>query len=99
MLYYFYLFSFFIRDKYPYSLFLILKFLIFELVHQHGSLSNYNFEVDLYLPLYPIKLHKIFHHPWRKLSLLSLIACSDRPHKLARLLERHQEYSRNTENG
>ena len=26
MLYYFYLFSFFIRDKYPYSLFLILKF-------------------------------------------------------------------------
>ena len=44
MLYYFYLFSFFIRDKYPYSLFLILKFLIFEFVHQHGSLSNCNSE-------------------------------------------------------
>ena len=29
MLYYFYLFLFFIRDNYPYSLFLILKFLTF----------------------------------------------------------------------
>ena len=31
MLYYLYLFLFFIRDKYPYSLFLILKFLILSL--------------------------------------------------------------------